>query len=118
MKRPTYEQIEEFWEWCGLELLKASDGNYRWFSLASEVNQSYDIVSPVDSETNLPIVDLNNLFKYAVPKLKVKGQPIAIVEKFLQSIGHDLFFSEDPALALFWAIRQVKEVRDEEPIQD
>ena len=52
-----------FWEQCGLQQLPATDGELHWF------DRNENIVSPVDSETSLPIIDLNNLFEYAVPEL-------------------------------------------------
>ncbi len=63
--QPTQEQIKEFWEECGFHFQDLSElkpqyrheGNRRW-------------VSPLGEIGGLPDLDLNNLFKYAVPKLK------------------------------------------------
>lgn len=58
MKEPTKEQIRKFWEWIGWEF--SPDGlYYRVNSNAS----GWGYVS------QLPPTDLNNIFRYAVPKL-------------------------------------------------
>ena len=104
MEQPTQEQIKEFWEWCGYiygtnkGCWKHPDGNNR---------------------TYLPQITLNNLFKYAVPKLSYCFLSAVWIDdnnrvEYSCSVGHpdgegktDLM--EDPALALFWALWQVKE---------
>ena len=108
MNKPTQEQIKEFWEWCGLKLMRAPDGNYHWFQLSADGN--YDIVSPVDSETDLPCVDLNNLFKYAIPlaiKKAETNQPRRLGLLFLWWLDkiREGYSFED---ALFWAIWEGK----------
>ena len=67
--------------------------------------------------SELPPIDLNNLFKYAVPKLDgltlttyykadygIDGFCACVDSKTNTSGDHD---HEDPALALFWAIYEV-----------
>ena len=51
--------MNEFLEWCGLRLLPASDGEKHWFDADGDI-------PPTDS-LDQPIIDLNFLFKYAVP---------------------------------------------------
>ena len=101
MKQPTREQIKEFWEWCGLVSFKDRLG----------VVYEYDR----KLHKSPPDLDLNNLFKYAVPKL----DNIKLVKNVAPS--GDVFWNgtaeyipnvkvvthEDPALALFWAIWEV-----------
>jgi hypothetical protein len=108
MTEPTKEQIQKFWEWCRL----STDSIGRWYT-----EDGYFL----SSET--PKVDLNNLFKYAVPKLNM---PIMLstfneeTEVILPSYFPDAntpeedFMSpplsvkrKDPALALFCAIWEV-----------
>ncbi len=48
-QRPTDEQIKELWEWCGI----AEPDIF--------INKPFSKVTPLD---------FNNLFKYAVPRLK------------------------------------------------
>jgi len=59
--KPTEEQVKKFWEWCGIYRDLATDGNYRWF-------KGEEIISPVDGNGD-PIIDLNSLFRWAVPTL-------------------------------------------------
>ena len=103
--KPTQEQTEEFWEWCGLYKVLASDGKYHWF-------KGEEIVSPTDSN-HIPIVNLDNLFKWAVPKLLAMGfqmaQPNIDYHVFIIVRKNDRIITvdetdKDPALAIFWAI--------------
>jgi len=106
MNEPTQEQIKEFWEWCGFEFIKTST---KWGAYTG----SYWISPCGPIHTFLPDIDLNNLFKYAVPKL---GDSLEI-ELFMPStswlcqikqrtttIATSQGYHKDPALALFWAI--------------
>ena len=113
MNEPTEAQ-KEFWEWCGLlhyvsplEKIKYED-NY-W------ITQSGTVL------TAMPSIDLNNLFKYAVPKLIDRYGGILLILpqsdikswecKILNSPGSEATFGygDSPALALFWAIYKVME---------
>jgi hypothetical protein len=114
--KPTEEQIKKFWEWCGLYKDLATNGERYWF-------MGEEIVSPTNEEGN-PIIDLNNLFKYAVPKLIATGHWLGMittqlssdtqytfaiyVEKYKDKAEHEAS-DKDPALALFWAISKVIE---------
>jgi len=89
--KPTDKQEKEFWEGCGLK-----------------------IINGLNCFTAPPI-DLNNLFKYAVPKLS-EDYYIDImnyrdiwqgrIQSKLGIVGA-VKVDEDPALALFWAIYEV-----------
>jgi len=113
-KEPTKEQIQKFWEWCGFQY--ARNGSTE---LIADV-EFYK--SPVDGHLmTLQPVDLNNLFKYAVPKLTrcelwtnldLDEETHNLVQGSfgaLTSINHKFGNGEstDPALALFWAIWEV-----------
>ena len=107
-EEPTKEQIREFWEWCGFEF------DERW----SEFNP-YKDHNGVIQHSRTPI-DLNNLFKYAVPKVieKLDKQSVRFecFYRFIENewvwvywITDDLdhithAIDEDPALALYWAL--------------
>lgn len=121
---PTKEQIQWFWEQCGFRygegIVEFPDSG-----ISERINgwhYSDKSFVPVWATLNggLPPIDLNNLFKYAVPKLgglqlenvtdygftvRVNTQPMVI------SIYND----KDPALALFWAIYKALGGKDEEP---
>ena len=124
MIEPTEAQIKEFWEWCGLELLRASDNDYHWFNVTSDGD--YDIVSPVDSDMGLPVIDLNNLFKW-VPDIIVgvyfrffpggcECELTYITEAGFDTVkswikndtGDEKRSKELAALALFWALDKVR----------
>ena len=84
--KPTNEQIKEFWEWCGQVTVR----RVRSHEPGSFRDQAY-----------YPTLDLNNLFKYAVPKLDEETKK-AVFDEWLYLM--DVNRNEDPALALFWAI--------------
>lgn len=119
MKEPTKEQLKEFWEWCGEHVHDFSSEDY---GLLGEVdcktcgksNLAYDDDSGhmwhYIGELPHPL-DLNNLFKYAVPKLD-----FAYIEwdgthyECDASMGEKFSIrtsSKDPALALFQAMWEV-----------
>ena len=105
MNEPTEAQIKEFWEKIGFEPHDFYDETW----------------STPDKKTwvDLPPIDFNNLFKYAVPKLNKKDNDLYDIrftfnrpnggvtcdinreEDITQAQG------KDPALALFWAIWEV-----------
>jgi len=58
---------EEFWTWCGLLRAYVTADELNWF------DSNGDVISSVDESGN-PIIDLNFLFKYAVPKLQDLGE--------------------------------------------
>ncbi len=110
MDKPTKEQQEEVWEWGGLTFLKDRRGTLIWY----------------DSEGNFvdfgyPDLDLNNLFLYPVPKaLKViagQGYCPPIMKLFqlwydeLVTQAGDSSNVEQAALALFWVLREVLNVK-------
>ncbi len=91
------EQIKEFWEWCGLtEKLETGDTYHCWYKDEVLVFQYYHFMDSVD---------LNNLFKYAVPKLDEYSAPS--VEYAMGKFCEAIYKHQDPALALFWAIWEV-----------
>ena len=108
-KQPTQERIKEFWEWCGVvEIIRpTTDENYHTYRFPDgQLSGAY------------PDLDLNNLFKYAVTKLSAGG----IIIEFLhyqnwycqiknsssKIITYSPNYCEYPALALFWAIWEIK----------
>jgi len=105
MNNPTQEQIKEFWEMCGFyqsTLLGSRD----WCTPEGEICSHINLEYP-------PPIDLNNLFRYAVPKLD--GGITVQFDKFEDTgwfahLENQIMTTEDkdPALALFWALRQVR----------
>ncbi len=93
-KQPTEAQLKELWEWCGLKQ-KCSPQNdmfHRGIWTDAIEWRQFDT----------PEIDLNNLFKYAVPKLKQEYRNWKNVLRIWidSSVGD----CEKDALALFWAI--------------
>jgi len=129
-KQLTPAQIQELWEWCGWTHLPykgdALLGKLRdacWIE-PGEIEQR-----PGNWHFDLPPVDLNNLFKYAAPKLQDKGHQVELLgfehKGYRATVYEDGFTQDgagnyepfiqpmeqatdnDPALALFWAIWKV-----------
>ena len=104
MDKPTDEQIKEFWEWCGFiysgEIRSMYQRYYGWSY--PRANGGF-----IDNQSEPPSIDLNNLFKYAVPKLS--GHQKASLPGYFKGNGtlFEFLYVEDPALALFWAIWKV-----------
>ena len=86
------EELKEFWEWCGFERY-GYQGNERTLMRWKYPDSSRNYVTP-----NL---DLNNLFKWAVPKAVkvIQDAFICIQEAAMQHL-----FSE--WLAIYWKPRQ------------
>lgn len=104
--KPTEVQVKEFWEKFGFG--KDSIGNITFPDSTENM--------PIYGGADYPSIDLNNLFKYAVPKLDHPNILLYydgnVKEWFCKltiaqhpwEIGE---FGENPALALFWAIQEV-----------
>ena len=100
--KSTQEQIKEFAEWCGFTDIRIFGGRPGW-----------DGTSP-DGEFRAVEIDLNNLFRYAVPKLTSCNMvrhlnPYGYTFEFKCNIAERYCIVEDkdPALALYWAIWEV-----------
>jgi len=114
-RKPTREQIRKFREWCGFKIEKEAvyDGG--------KLKHLPIIILPNGEWTNwYPPIDLNNLFKYAVPKignynLCLAREPMttnfgthyAQVWGRLSNASYGEAYGTDLALALFWAIWEV-----------
>lgn len=122
MKEPTEEQIKEFWEWCGFKRkLSASENPHYWTYYSDEIG--------LISRNDLPPIDLNNLAKWAVPKLiKDTATELEIHFDYLPShnkwncqLGLGFYEREESkynlavatgdtlVLSFFWAIYKVME---------
>jgi len=101
MTEPTKAQEKEFWERCG----------FKWWDTAEAWCFGKDEVS-----RELPPIDLNNLFKYAVPKLWKKLNRDGEAYKFdriWKAIIRALLDGEDISDAVFWVIWEVINDRKE-----
>ena len=117
--QPTPEQVQKFWEWCGWRTIKRSFLHYSPEQIASPKSLSLEY-----AVTSFPPIDLNSLFKWAVPKVEeIYCFSLELLDNgtgtFRVAIYQHVFDSKiwfghntDPALALFWAIWQVMESED------
>lgn len=109
MPEPTQEQIKEFWEWCGFAYDEKDRGS-TWVGGKWKYGTGY-------SWTELPPIDLNTLFRWATPKviplLKGSDHEFFGWKRLLDNWLPYLVLGEDPALALFWVLWQVKEGEEE-----
>lgn len=116
MDEPTKEQVREFWECCGFQQLPVGNKNYHFEATVKTMDwQSPDGTSLMPY---LPRIDLNSLFKYAVPKLE---NPLIVLhlqeEAWLCQVYHaeeegkpykvGVIGDKDLTLSLFWAIYSV-----------
>ena len=111
MDKPTVAQAKEFWEGYGIVvILKKED------MIVGNVKQNrWDLRDHLlypDGTRHLkyPPIDLNNLFKYAVPKLT--GAQKARLPGIFSDNGRLFVFHwfwDNPALALYWALDKVRD---------
>jgi hypothetical protein len=89
MNQPTQEELREFWEHLGIKWHPRQYENRDW----------------VDE---WPALTLDNLFKWAYPKLLAKFGKSNLVYVLFKDWIYDMVMHEkDPAIALFRAIQQV-----------
>jgi len=97
----TEEQIKKFWEWCGFR---------DW--------TRFQVTYPDGLVHDQPELDLNNVFAWAVPKVRdcyISLSTYYEAEWLVSIESQDLTIrvhgvDEDPTLALFWAIYKVMEI--------
>jgi len=112
--KPTEEEVKKFWKWCGLRYEQP-------YWLNEDCPEGTCAFYGEYYQELLRTITLDNLFKWAVPKVKyIHGVGRAIRVKLVSSWGDtseecgveivemgkrlSLEFDENPALALFWAI--------------
>lgn len=95
MKEPTEAQVKEFWGKCGVKKPPCD----RVGGCMKKIDSAFSCEC---DKWEYPLIDPNNLFKYAVPKLS-KGERWVALFHFIVSIDND----KDPALALFREIWEV-----------
>ncbi len=111
----TKEQEQRLWEWCGIK--------YHPQRNIFGSNPHYIEGYWTDSKGKAilyPELDLNNLFKYAVPKLDRRRQPLRMWTQrntndfsvSLDPLEQEYITMEDPAQALALAILKIQEGKD------
>jgi len=100
--KSTDEQIKELWEWCGFRYRESEDSLACYWEANDGRTWGYD----------LPLINLNNLFKYAVPK----AYSVKIIIDYTKELVEckikcfQRYYTgkgETEELALFWAIYKV-----------
>ena len=120
-REPTKEEIKRFWEYWGFVFEEHNSRFEHWWTYFAPEDMLLEWHEK-HQKTGFPPLDLNSLFRYAVPKLEgfrinisrtkfvVAPQwEIAIYNAYKQSFEK----GEDPALALFWALDKVREANNE-----
>ena len=96
--KPTKVQEREFWEWCGFKEWVIPG----WWVYPNKPSYEHNLIPPID---------LNNLFKYAAPKLECVCLKTNLGISFIAEVqyGGTVYMGNftDPALALFWAIYEI-----------
>ena len=116
MNEPTEAQIKEFWEKCGLyykdySVLEAAN-SCEAMCMDRPISGWYDSKGKLVSFKTVPVVDFNNLFKYAVPKLQEKfsyTEYWELMDKWLDDTIEELGkpdYDKVCAQALFCAIKE------------
>lgn len=109
MDNPTEEQLSKFWNYIlGKDLFESRSHFYRKVGYNLEHGGKLDYIG-----YSTATIDLNNLFKYAIPKFnefyfqidKVKN-PDRYIVTIAQEFGGKVIkkSGNKPALILFWAI--------------
>lgn len=119
--KPTEEQIKKVWEWCGWRQLAEGKRGFHYERTQKVMNWlAPDDVDLVYGHPYLPRIDLNSLFKWAVPKVIAKLESrfdtkenlirglALLFDRWLRKISEN-YSLED---ALFWAIYKVMEAAD------
>lgn len=117
--KPTEEQIKEFWEWYGFEFVPHLSSRGTTYK-TTEIMEYPDGFSHVVNKGESLDIDLNNLFKYAVPKMTELGYDVNLFTEDGYCFGRARKTSAlkwqfstigylYAALALFWALWKVKE---------
>lgn len=98
-------ELKEFWEKCGFK--KAGSG---WTDIVYKYPIDIDPPNPLDifdgKYDRLPELTLDNLFKYATERVRIKIGDIEYA-KLLKGWCRKLMLGEDPAQALKKALEQV-----------
>lgn len=120
--KPTEEQIKEFWEKIADKIEAFNAGRHYHFLFGD----SWYRGEQTSFASGIPVIDLNNLFKYAVPKLQDKGYMIELYSYECKGYKVSVYnitgqvdipvaitTDENPDIALFWASWEV--IKHEKP---
>ena len=57
----TNDEMRRLWEWCGLRQERASNEEIHWFDPEG-------VIASPTNDKSLPVLSLDNLFKWAIPR--------------------------------------------------
>jgi len=103
MDKPIENGMRKFWEWCGFR--KAGGG---WTDIVYKYPVEIDLPDPTSifdgKYAQLPPIDLNNLSRYAIPKLiKEYTNWESVLHKWVDGLTGDY---EKDTFSLYWLIAQ------------
>lgn len=94
---PSDKQIREFWEWCGLKVKETENIYHEPITVLQEPNGCSLMVGE-------PKLDLNNLARYAIPKLMIEYHNWrSVLHDWVDGLTGDC---EKDALSLYWLLAQ------------
>ena len=100
--KPTDEQVKKFWEWCGWKKVHSKES---WSVGHSTVVYDWWINPEGERYLCLPNTTLDNLFKWAVPRLyPSRLSKIELVALVNNAMCDSIEQKTELAVALFWAI--------------
>jgi len=118
-REPTKEEIKRFWEYWGFVFEEHNSRFEHWWTYFAPEDMLLEWHEK-HQKTGFPPLDLNSLFRYAVPKAIDK---IMARLDWSRNAAFNILFSnwrhelkndlEYPALALFWALEKVREANNE-----
>jgi hypothetical protein len=74
----TKEQITKFWEWCGFRFVPQKESMRFGGKQDYWDTQNYYITPKNTKRHYLPTISIDNIFKYAIPKLQQEGNIIEL----------------------------------------
>ncbi len=105
-KEPTQEQIKELWAWSGIKFKHFKGQGWCWYNKDKQ-----------DWYYSMPNLTLDNLFKYAIPKIPThdsiafyEGSDkkwLCCIDLFDKEVSNQDNRADTPELALFWAIYEI-----------
>jgi len=111
MNQPTKEQVRRFWEQCGFKFSHLASVHNFFLGDTGEKVKFW--LYPDGNCDILPPIDLNNLFKYAVPKLLEKIGKFEIVALVNNAVCDAVEAKGEITDFLFWAIYKALGGKDE-----
>ena len=97
--KPTEARVKEFWERCGLKHQEDETTFTVWR------DSKGDLIC-CGHDDRMPDLTLDNLFRYAVPKLlevKAKFEVMGLLKDWVEGV---IIYDKDPALALWEVINE------------